>query len=87
MYKEIVIKKLEEFLRSYTAISSIDYSSDIMAEPLLLSDRDAASFFLDIEREFKVDLNKLMPDLIVYSLEAIADKLSALCRDNNVCCV
>jgi hypothetical protein len=87
MNKDIVIKKLEDILNSYTAVSPIDHSCDIMGGPLLLSERDAASFFLDIKKEFTVDLNKLIPDLIVYSLDDIADKLLELCVENNVCCV
>jgi hypothetical protein len=87
MNKEIVFRKLEEFLSTYTAVSPIENNIDIMGEPLLLSERDAASFFLDVEKEFKVDLNELIPNLIVYSLEDIANKLLALCNENNVSCV
>jgi hypothetical protein len=87
MNRELFLLKLEELLRIYTAVSTIPHSNDIMSEPLLLSERDTASFFLDVEKEYKIDLNELIPDLIVYSLDTIADKLSALCRDNNVCCV
>jgi hypothetical protein len=81
MNKEFIIEKLENLLSSYTAMSRIDHSSDIMAEPLFLSECESTSFFLDIEKEFTVDLNKLIPDLTVYSLDAVADKLFELCRE------
>jgi hypothetical protein len=79
MNREIVLGKLEELLSAYTDNSAIDQSSDIMAKPLLLSDCDSAAFFLDVEREFTVSLNILVPDLSIYSINSIADKLFELC--------
>jgi hypothetical protein len=87
MNKENILRKLEELLSEYTAVLPIVHSSDIIAEPLLLSEREAASFFLDVEKEFQIDLNKLIPDLSVYSISAIADRLLVLCSKDNVCCV
>jgi hypothetical protein len=87
MYKENILIKLEELLSAYTRVSPISYDSDIMGEPILLSERDAASFFLDVEEEYKIDLNQLISDLIVYSISAIADRLLVLYSKDNVCCV
>jgi hypothetical protein len=87
MNREIVLNKLENLLSSYTVVSPITHNNDIMTDPLLLSDRDAASFFLDVEKEFKIDLNKLIPDMIVYSLDNIADILIEVSVENNVCYV
>jgi hypothetical protein len=87
MDREIVVKKLEELLSAYSATSLMQNGSDIMSAPLLLSEREAASFFLDVEKEFKVDLNELIPDLFVYSIDAVANKLLELCGENSVCYV
>jgi hypothetical protein len=83
MNREIILVKLDEILGTYISVSSIEYSRDIMDEPLFLSERETASFFLDVEREFAVDLNKLIPELIIYSINTITDKLLELCKENN----
>jgi hypothetical protein len=85
MNKDIIIKELEALLNSYTAVLPIDHNSDIMGEPLLLSERDAASFLLDVEKAYKIDLNKLIPDLFVYSIDTVANRLLELVGENNVC--
>jgi hypothetical protein len=84
MNKEIVLMRLKELLSAYTAESPIEQSNDTMTEPMSLSECDAASFFLDVEKEYKVQLDELIPDLIVYSLDAIAGNLIKLCKVNNV---
>jgi len=89
MKKETVLKKLEILLSVYTKESSFDCDGDIMARPLLLSPYDAAAYFLDIEREYAVDLNDVIPCLTVYSLNNIADKIIELCATksvNELCC-
>jgi hypothetical protein len=87
MNRENVKAKLGELLSVYTTASSIDHSCDIMAEPLLLSERETASFFLDVVGIFSVDLNELLPNLSIYSIDAIANKLLDLREESNVCCL
>jgi hypothetical protein len=87
MTRENVKTKLNELLSVYITASSIDHSCDIMAEPLLLSEQETASFFLDVGGIFSVDLNELVPNLSIYSIDAIADKLLDLREDSNVCCL
>jgi len=79
MKKETVIKKLEILLSMYTEKTYTNYDADIMAKPLLLSPCDTASYFLDVEREYNVNLNKVIPCLTVYSINNIADKILELC--------
>lgn len=78
MSKELVLDKLYQIISAYTCIAKPDSNSDMMAKPLSFRPHEMAAFFLEIEKEFAIDLNELMPKLKLFSLKAIAEEIFEL---------
>lgn len=79
--KTTVVEKLEQLIKSYIDETEFSLSDDIMGKPLFLSAHELASFFLEIEETFSVDLNKLLPNLDMFSLDSIAELIVTLCDE------
>ena len=75
MTKEIILKELEALFLINANQPLVKLDSDIMGHPLLLSACEAASFFLNVERKFAINLNELLPSLTAYSIDSISDKI------------
>lgn len=73
-----VLERLESLIILYTNGVAPNKNKDLMADPVYLSPHDMAAFFLDIEKEFSIKLNSLVPSLEVYSPMSIAEKINIL---------
>lgn len=78
MNKELILEKIEQIVYIYTNGEKTDPYIDLMAKPVSLPPHDMAALFLDIEKEFSVDLNKLVPYLEVYSKNKIVERIADL---------
>lgn len=81
MKKELISKRLEQLIRIYTNGRKVAPDSDLMAKPIALPPYDMAALFIDIEKEFGVDLNKLVPALVAFSPNLLAEKIGSLCEN------
>ena len=73
------MERLNRLIAEYAEGREIDPKADLMASPVLMPIHSMAALFLNIEKEFEIDLNKLIPALTVYSPDEIAGKLDELC--------
>lgn len=80
MKKEMIREKLDNIIDSYAYGNKVEVDADLMAKPVSLPSYDMAALFLEIEREFSVDLDQLVPVLEVYSPNQIAGKVMELCE-------
>ena len=78
MEKELILKRLNCLIDIYTDGADFQADKDLMAKPISLLPYEMASLFLDIEKEFAVDLDKLVPDLITFLPNEITDKLAIM---------
>lgn len=80
MQNESITARLEHIISMYTNGRKAEPDIDLMAKPISLPPHDMASLFLDIETEFGIDLNQLVPDLNVFSPNGLAEKIGDLCK-------
>jgi len=78
MERELITEKLERLIAEYIGDIKMDNDSDLMAQPAVLQPHSMAALFLDIEREFSIDLNALVPRLNLFSPRAITDEIFLL---------
>lgn len=78
MEKSFIVERLNHLIGSYTDINKIEPGRDLMGEPASLPTYDMAALFLDVEREFDVNLNELIPGLGIFSPNEIADRILSL---------
>lgn len=83
MEKDIVMKKLAEIVGEYSVKNIGYYGKDLMDKPAPIPPYDMAALFVDIEKEFDIDLNDLIPKLEVYSVEKIAESIMDANRQNS----
>ena len=76
MNKEFVFERLKQLIIVYTYPTLPERNSDIMGNPCFMPAHDAAAFFIDIEKEFSIDLNELLPFLKTFSMDDIAERVS-----------
>ncbi|WP_041703695.1 hypothetical protein [Lachnoclostridium phytofermentans] len=78
MKKDLISERLEQIICIYTNCRKIEPDIDLLAKPISLPPHDMAALFLDIEKEFGIDLNKLVPDLAIFTPSLIAKKIGVL---------
>ena len=78
MEKESVLEKLNCIIGVYANDTEVQANKDIMGKPLSLLPYEVAALFLDIEKEFAIDLDKLVPKLVTFSPNEIAERLATL---------
>ena len=71
MNKELILEKLCNIISMYISETKFHFDNDIMGYPIFLPAHEMADLFLCIEKEFAVDLNDLIVNLNVFSLNAI----------------
>jgi len=71
---------LYRIVAKYTP-KNIDPDVDLLGYPVFMTARDMAAVFIDIEEEYRIDLNELIQALAVYSMNCITDMVKA-CVDN-----
>lgn len=76
MNRDSALKRLMQLISVYADDRGIDNSADLMGYPVNLPPHEMAALFLDIEKEFSVDLNQLLPELELFSVNEIAEKIS-----------
>lgn len=79
MDKELVLERLDRLIYPYNGGMKAEPGRDLMAGPASLPPYSMAALFLDIEKEFSLDLDELVPGLEMFSPNELADKIMALC--------
>lgn len=81
MKKELISERLEQIICLYTNGRKAGPDIDLMQKPISLAPHDMVALFLDIGKEFDIDLNKLVPDLAAFSPSLLAKRIGVLCED------
>lgn len=79
----LILKKLNNIVSLYAGNRKVDPDRDLMAQPLALAPYSMAALFLDIEKEFSVDLDELISGLGLFSLNEIAAKIKDIYSSGN----
>ena len=73
MEHNLILSKISTIAGKYTSAEKIEIDIPLTSEPYYLDARSLTAVFIDIEREFKVDLNKIFSQPMDYSLIMIAN--------------
>ncbi len=74
----LALIKLNCLISVYTGGAAVAPERDLMASPACLPPYNMAALFLDIEKEFSISLNELVPKLDVFSPNRILQELMGL---------
>lgn len=80
MDKELVQDRLNCLIKRYSFGRIVELDKDLMSGPVNLAPYDMASLFLDIKREFSIDLNELVPKLNMFSISEISNIIKELIK-------
>ncbi|MCL1878987.1 MAG: hypothetical protein FWF80_09015 [Defluviitaleaceae bacterium] len=75
MDKKLISENLERIMSPYKKDMEIEFDKDIMGAPLFLPAYEMAALFLDIEKEFSINLDSVIPSLYSFSFNAIVDRV------------
>lgn len=64
-----------KIISKYTSKDIIDTKSALTKSPYLLNPREIASIFMDIEKEFKIDLNLIIDDKFDFSIDSTVERI------------
>lgn len=75
------MNKLDRLICNYTGSLDIEQDMDLMAKPISLPPHSMVALFLDIEKEFSISLNELVPTLNMFSPKEISERIIQVCSD------
>lgn len=70
-------ERLDAIISVY--VKEYDAEKDLMAEPVYLEAFNMAALFLDIQKEFQIDLNQLIPKLNLFTRNEILAQIKLIC--------
>ena len=73
MEQSIILSKISAIAGKYISTEKIEIDMPLTSEPYSLDARSLTAIFIDIEHEFKVDLNEIFSQPMNYSLTTIAN--------------
>ena len=73
MEQSLIMSKISTIAGKYISAEKIEVDIPLTSEPYYLDALSLTAVFIDIEREFKVDLNKIFDQSMDYSLATIAN--------------
>ena len=77
MEYSLILDKISAIAGKYISIEEIEMNTPLTSKPYYIDARSLAAIFLDIEREFEVDLNKVFDHPLDYSVSTIANAVGA----------
>lgn len=83
MDNDLIMKRLNSIVSLYSGGRKTDPGGDLMGEPVSLSPYNMAALFLDIEKEFSLNLDELISGLDLFSPTEIAAKIEDIYRYSN----
>jgi len=78
MTRDLVIDKITKIVCCYTKDDAINTSSILTSSPHNLEPRELAACFIDIESEFRINLDELFNIPFVCSIDGIANTIISL---------
>lgn len=83
MDNDLILKKLNNIVSLYIGDRKVDPDRDLMAQPAALAPYSMAALFLDVEKEFSVNLDELISGLDLFSPNEIAAKIKDIYKYSN----
>lgn len=75
---DYINNKLRLIVSKYTLIEALDTNTPLTSSPYFMEARSLAAIFLEIEKEFNVDLDEVFDRDIDYSINSIASAVFSL---------
>jgi acyl carrier protein len=77
MDRSLILDKISAIAGKYISTEEIEIHTPLTSKPYYIDARSLAAIFMDIEREFGVDLNKVFDQPLDYSVSTIANAVRA----------
>jgi len=77
MKHSTIEEKVMRIVQEYISDQKLLHNTPLTSKPYYISARSLAAIFIDIERNFGVDLNKVIDQITCYSIAGIANAVTS----------